>query len=64
MSYDERHDIVSALYLDGEVHEVDALGSNPRWRPARRVETMVSEIFWMIWSEFFPETDVDRESRS
>ena len=61
LSYDDRHDIVSAFYADGNVTEVDALGFTADGGRLRRIEPLVSEIFWMIWLEFFPKTDVDSE---
>lgn len=62
IAYDPRWRAVGAFYNDsGEpVTSINIMGEIPGGRTLPRVETLKSEIFWFIWANFHPDTDVNR----
>lgn len=61
IAYDAKHDVVSPFYADGyKGAVVDVYGKTDDGRTLRRVEGLLSEIFWMIWSHFEKSTDINR----
>ena len=62
VDYDEEFDVVTAFFNDtgSEITEVDIFGNTPDGSTLSRVNTLKSKLFWFIFAEFFPETDVNR----
>ena len=61
IAYDAELDVVTPFYADGYLGtSVDAYGNTDDGRKLRRVEGLLSEVFWMIWSNFEKDTDVNR----
>jgi hypothetical protein len=61
IAYDAEHDVVTPFYADrSTAKSVDAYGSTDDGQKLRRVEGLLSEVFWMIWSHFEKGTDVNR----
>ncbi len=42
------------------VSDVDIFGKTGDGRQLERVNTLKSKMFWFIFAEFYPETDVNR----
>ena len=62
IDYDPDLDCVTAFYNTSSkpVTEVDIFGNLSDGTQLARVETLKSRLFWFIWVEFFPHTDVNR----
>jgi hypothetical protein len=61
IAYDAELDVVTPFYADGYLGtSVDVYGNTDDGRKLRRVEGLLSEVFWMIWSNFEKDTDVNR----
>jgi hypothetical protein len=61
IAYDTKHDVVTPFYTDGyEGTAVDVYSKTDDGRTLQRVEGLFSEIFWMIWSHFKKDTDINR----
>ena len=61
IAYDTELDVVTPFYADGYLGtSVDVHGNTDDGRKLRRVEGLLSEVFWMIWSNFEKDTDVNR----
>ena len=62
IGYDSENDSVVAFFNDTDsgVNKVDIFGNIPGGRQLPRVNTLKSRLFWFIFVEFFPETDVNR----
>lgn len=63
VSYDPTYESVGVWYNDsGEpVTKIDFFGNSNRGKLSR-VETLRSGMFWHVWVEFFPDTDINRTS--
>ena len=64
ISYDEAFDSVTAFFnsTGTSVNEVDLFGRTANGEQLERVNTLKSNLFWFIFAEFFPGTDVNRVS--
>ena len=62
VSYDKEYDSVVAFFndTDTDVSEVDMFGYVPGDGRLQRVNTLKSRLFWFIFVEFYPGTDVNR----
>ncbi len=62
VAYDSQFDVVTAFFNDTgtEVTEVDIFGMTSAGEKLERVNTLKSKLFWFIFAEFFPDTDVNR----
>ncbi|TDJ18263.1 MAG: DUF3179 domain-containing protein [Gammaproteobacteria bacterium] len=61
IAYDAEHGVVTPFYADGYTGtSVDVYGNTDDGRKLRRVEGLLSEVFWMIWAHFEKGTDVNR----
>lgn len=62
VAYDSEYDVVTAFFNpDGQpVTAVDVFGKTGEGKQLERVNTLKSRIFWFIFVEFFPTTDVNR----
>lgn len=63
VDYDPEFDVLTAFF-DEEgmppVSDVDIFGKTDDGRQLQRVNTLKSKMFWFIFAEFYPETDVNR----
>ena len=61
IAYHKDVDSVGMYYNDtgGPVSSVDFGGGSDRGK-LPRVETMKAEAYWVVWQNFFPQTDVNR----
>jgi len=63
VDYDPEFDVLTAFFnTDGAppVSDVDIFGKTDDERQLKRVNTLKSKMFWFIFAEFYPETDVNR----
>ena len=62
VAYSTEYDAVTAFFNpDGQaVTEIDTFGKTKDGKQLKRVNTLKSRIFWFIFVEFFPTTDVNR----
>lgn len=62
INYDPELDIVTAFYKDNEtvVKDIDVSGFTDDEIQLQRVNTLKSKLFWFIFAEFYPDTDVNR----
>ena len=62
IDYDPQFDVLTAFFADGgkRVSDVDIFGLTDDGRQLERVNTLKSKMFWFIFVEFYPETDVNR----
>lgn len=62
IAYHASYDAITAFFNDSgeKITEVDIFGNTPEGRKLRRVNTLKSRLFWFIFAEFYPETDVNR----
>ena len=62
VDYDPEFDSVAAFFntTDGDVTEVDIFGNTGTGEKLDRVNTLKSRLFWFIFAEFYPGTDVNR----
>ncbi len=62
IAYDNKYDAVAAFFNDDStaVTEVDLFGRTASGRQLRRVNTLKSDLFWFIFAEFYPHTDLNR----
>jgi len=61
ITYDKEHGIVSVFdrTIDGEtieIVEIDRVGNSPQGK-LRKIP-IHNGVFWMVWSHWFPETEV------
>ncbi len=61
VAYDPIHESLGAWYndTDNDIEKIDFFGRSDR-RELPRVETLKSGLFWHVWVEFFPHTDINR----
>ena len=61
VAWDPRYESLGVWYNDtGEpVTEIDFFGNTPAGQ-LKRVEALRPGLFWHVWAEFFPHTDIDR----
>jgi hypothetical protein len=61
LAYDPVYESVGAWYNDSgvPVTEIDFFGKSDRGQ-LKRVERLKSGVFWHVWAEFFPHTDINR----
>ena len=57
-----RYECLAIWYndTDSPVTEVDFFGKTPAGHQLQRVESMKPGLFWHVWVEFFPHTDINR----
>jgi len=62
INYDGEGDVVSAFFNDSgaPIAKVDPLGRILGGQRLERVNTLKSDLFWFIFAEFYPTTDVNR----
>jgi Protein of unknown function (DUF3179) len=62
VDYDEEFDSITAFFnTTGEViDDVDIFGNTNNGVQLQRVNTLKSKLFWFIFAEFYPDTDVNR----
>ena len=62
VDYDSEFDVVTAFFNNtgAPVAEVDIFGMTPTGEQLERVNTLKSRLFWFIFAEVFPDTDVNR----
>lgn len=62
VDYDEEFDSLTAFFNDtnAQVRDVDIFGYIEDGTQLSRVNTLKSKLFWFIFVEFFPDTDVNR----
>jgi hypothetical protein len=63
VDYDPGFDVLTAFFnTEGmpPVSDVDISGKTDDGRQLKRVNTLKSQLFWFIFVEFYPETDVNR----
>jgi hypothetical protein len=62
VDYDDEFDSLTAFFNDTDdvVSNVDIFGLTDKGLQLSRVNTLKSRLFWFIFVEFFPETDVNR----
>lgn len=65
VAYDADYDSIGVYYNDSgaPVYEIDFFGDTPRGH-LERVETLKAGLYWFIWCNFFPQTDLNRASIS
>ena len=61
MAWDPHYESLGAWYNDtgSPVTEVDFFGNTPAGQ-LKRVEVLRPGLFWHVWAEFFPHTDINR----
>ena len=61
IAWDPRYESLGAWYNDTgkPVTEIDFFGNTPAGR-LKRVEVLRPGLFWHVWAEFFPHTDINR----
>jgi hypothetical protein len=59
---DPIYESVGAYYNDGDVPvtSIDFFGNSDQG-VLRRVETLKAGLFWHVWAEFYPNTEIDRD---
>lgn len=62
---DPINESVGAFYSssDAPVTSIDFFGNSDQG-VLRRVETLKAGLFWHVWAEFYPNTDIDRMVQS
>ena len=62
IDYDPGFDTVSAFFntTDEAVTDIDVFGNTGTGVKLERVNTLKSRLFWFIFAEFYPDTDVNR----
>jgi hypothetical protein len=63
VDYDPEFDVLTAFFNTDRalpVSDVDIFGKTGDGRQLERVNTLKSKMFWFIFAEFYPETDVNR----
>ena len=62
VDYDPEFDSVSAFFntTDADVTDIDIFGNTDTGVELERVNTLKSRLFWFIFAEFYPDTDVNR----
>lgn len=62
VDYEAEFDAITAFYNNtgADISEVDIFGKTADGAELQRVNTLKSKLFWFIFAEFFPETDVNR----
>ncbi len=61
VAWDPRYESLGVWHNDTNepVTEIDFFGNTPAGR-LKRVETLKPGLFWHVWAEFFPHTDINR----
>ena len=62
IDYDPQFDVLTAFFANNasRISDVDIFGRTDDGRQLERVNTLKSKMFWFIFVEFYPETDVNR----
>ena len=62
IDYDPEFDSVAAFFntTDTDVTGIDIFGNTDTGVKLERVNTLKSRLFWFIFAEFYPDTDVNR----
>ncbi|MEE8338611.1 MAG: DUF3179 domain-containing (seleno)protein [Xanthomonadales bacterium] len=65
ISYDSSLDVVTAFFKTNEapVTKIDVFGKIPGGEQLGRVNTLKSKLFWFVFVEYYPDTDVNRVSK-
>lgn len=63
ISRDAQFDSIGAWYNDSgeQIHDIDFYGNSDQG-VMKRVESLKPGMFWHVWVEFFPQTDINRVS--
>lgn len=61
VAYDQPHESIGIWYNDSgsPITAIDVYGDTEHGR-LNRVETMKAGMFWHVWAEYFPQTDINR----
>jgi len=61
VAYDPKYESIGVWYNEtgAPVAEIDFFGDTPAGK-LERVETLKPGMFWHVWAEFFPHTDINR----
>ncbi len=61
LAYDRVYESIGAWYNDGDnpVTQIDFFGQSNNG-PLKRVEFLKPGMFWHVWAEFYPNTDINR----
>jgi hypothetical protein len=61
VAWEPRYESLGVWYNDtgDPVSEIDFFGNTPAGQ-LRRVESLKPGLFWHVWAEFFPHTDINR----
>ena len=61
VAWDPRFESLGVWYNDtgADITEIDFFGTTPGGQ-LKRVETLKPGLFWHVWAEFFPDTDINR----
>jgi hypothetical protein len=61
LAWDPVYESVGAWYNDSgqSVSKIDFFGASDQGQ-LDRVETLKPGLFWHVWAEFFPDTDINR----
>ncbi len=61
VAWDPRYESLGVWYNDtsGPVTEIDFFGNTPAGK-LKRVEILKPGLFWHVWAEYFPHTDINR----
>jgi hypothetical protein len=62
INYDPQLDVVTAFFKNDEtpVKKIDVFGKISSGEQLERVNTLKSKLFWFVFVEFYPDTDVNR----
>lgn len=65
VAYDRTYESLGVWYNDsgGPVGKIDFFGTSDRG-PLQRVESLKPGMFWHVWAEYFPHTDINRDSET
>ncbi|MDH3925760.1 MAG: hypothetical protein OET41_14255, partial [Xanthomonadales bacterium] len=61
LAWDPVYESVGAWYNDSgqSISKIDFFGTSDRGK-LDRVESLKPGLFWHVWAEFFPDTDINR----
>ncbi|MEH6454354.1 MAG: DUF3179 domain-containing (seleno)protein [Psychromonas sp.] len=62
ISYDEQYQSLGIFYnnTSSNINSIDFFGMTDIGIKLQRVETVKAGIYWVVWANFFPETDLNR----
>jgi hypothetical protein len=62
IAWDEEYESLGVYfnYTGKEVQEIDFFGATDIGAKLSRVETLKAGAYWLVWANFFPQTDLNR----